>query len=101
MKVTYEFAASAAGAPAVKLFWYQGDSKAAALDAGLRAIARSSSSATRGCSRRRQAAPEESFKDFRTPETTSAFTRPLHRVDELRQGPRAAPGSNFLVPPAG
>ena len=98
MKVTYEFAASASGAPAVKLVWHQGDSKPPGWIpawGGRSQVFIGDKGMLLGDG---TLLPEETFKDFRhAGADLAAFTRPLDRVGELRQGSRAGPGLELPV----
>jgi predicted dehydrogenase len=99
MMVAYEFPASPAGGPAVKLFWHQGDSKPPGWvpewggrsqlfigDAGMLLCAGNNV----------KLLPEEKFKDFKMPEPTLPRS-PGHWIEWVNyakgQGP--VPGSNF------
>jgi predicted dehydrogenase len=96
MRVTYEFGASAAGAPPVKLVWYQGDIKPPGWVpewGGRSCIFIGDNGMLLGSGK---LLPEEKFKDFQMPPETLPRS-PGHWVEWVNyakgQGP--VPGSNF------
>ena len=96
MKVTYEFAASASGAPAVKLIWHQGDSKPPGWIpawGGRSQVFMGDKGLLLGDG---TLLPEGSFKDFRTPEPTLPRS-PGHWIEWVNyaKGLGPVPGSNF------
>ena len=100
MRVTYEFAATAPGAPPVKLVWYQGDSQTTRLGAGVgrpvEPVHRREGHAAQ-CGQQRQAAAGGEVQGLRdASRDAAAFPRPLGRVGQLREG--RGPGARIELP---
>ena len=98
MTVTYEFPASASGAPPVKLVWHQGDSKPPGWVAswgGRSQLFIGEKGMLLGSGR---LLPEEQFKDFQAPPETLPRS-PGHWVEWVNyaKGAGPVPGSNFQV----
>ena len=99
MRVTYEFPASASGAPPVKLFWYQGDIKPPGWVpewGGRSNLFIGDKGMLLSIGNNIKLLPEEQFKDFEMPPETLPRS-PGHWVEWVNyakgQGP--VPGSNF------